>query len=66
MGRYLVFILVAGLTALSLFAAAFNSWFLIPFLLFSGFTILGIRDVVQPRHAILRNYPVIGHMRFRL
>ncbi|MEY2892147.1 MAG: hypothetical protein RJA98_2055 [Pseudomonadota bacterium] len=27
---------------------------------------LGLRDVRQPRHAVLRNYPVIGHLRFLL
>jgi glutamate synthase domain-containing protein 2 len=27
---------------------------------------LGLRDLVQTRHAILRNYPVIGHLRFLL
>jgi glutamate synthase domain-containing protein 2 len=27
---------------------------------------LAVRDVVQPRHAILRNYPVAGHLRFLL
>ena len=27
---------------------------------------LGVQDVRQTRHAILRNYPVIGHMRFLL
>jgi len=27
---------------------------------------LGARDMLQTRHAILRNYPVIGHMRFIL
>ncbi|RYX96901.1 MAG: FMN-binding glutamate synthase family protein [Comamonadaceae bacterium] len=27
---------------------------------------VGIHDLNQPRHAILRNYPVIGHMRFLL
>ncbi|MBP8306682.1 MAG: FMN-binding glutamate synthase family protein [Burkholderiaceae bacterium] len=25
---------------------------------------VGIRDLVQARHAILRNYPVLGHLRF--
>ena len=28
------------------------------------FLCLGIRDVTQTRHAILRNYPIIAHMRF--
>ena len=28
--------------------------------------VTGVRDMLQKRHAILRNYPVIGHMRFLL
>jgi glutamate synthase domain-containing protein 2 len=28
--------------------------------------VVGLRDVLQRRHAILRNYPVIGHLRFLL
>ena len=28
--------------------------------------LLGLRDTMQRRHAILRNYPVIGHLRFLL
>lgn len=27
-------------------------------------TILGIRDLLQKKHSILRNYPVIGHLRY--
>jgi len=27
-------------------------------------TLLGIRDVLQKKHTILRNYPVIGHIRY--
>ena len=27
---------------------------------------LGLRDMLQRRHAVLRNYPVIGHLRFLL
>jgi glutamate synthase domain-containing protein 2 len=26
--------------------------------------IVGIHDIIQTRHAILRNYPIIGHLRF--
>jgi hypothetical protein len=33
-------------------------------LLFAALVALGIRDLTQRRHAILRNYPVIGHLRF--
>jgi glutamate synthase domain-containing protein 2 len=35
------------------------------FALFFGLLVLlGIRDVLQEHHAILRNYPIIGHFRF--
>ena len=30
----------------------------------SRLVLLGVRDVRQSRHSILRNYPVIGHLRF--
>ena len=28
--------------------------------------LLGVHDVLQRRHSILRNYPVVGHLRFLL
>ena len=36
------------------------------FALFAAGTLVGARDGLQVRHAILRNYPVIGHLRFLL
>jgi glutamate synthase domain-containing protein 2 len=33
---------------------------------FASFAALGVRDVTQTRHAILRNYPIVAHMRFIL
>ncbi|HET7792257.1 MAG TPA: FMN-binding glutamate synthase family protein, partial [Rhizobacter sp.] len=35
-------------------------------LLFTLLVLLGVRDVIQTRHSVLRNYPVIGHVRFLL
>ena len=35
-------------------------------LLFLFLTALGWRDTLQTRHSVLRNYPVIGHLRFLL
>jgi glutamate synthase domain-containing protein 2 len=35
-------------------------------LLFLALTLLGVRDTQQTRHSVLRNYPVIGHLRFLL
>ncbi|MFG6467970.1 FMN-binding glutamate synthase family protein [Roseateles sp. BYS87W] len=34
--------------------------------LFLALTMLGLRDSMQEHHSILRNYPVIGHLRFLL
>ncbi|MES2414165.1 MAG: FMN-binding glutamate synthase family protein [Pseudomonadota bacterium] len=42
-------------------------WFaLVIFITCLALVALGIYDLQQDRHAILRNYPVIGHMRFLL
>ena len=37
-----------------------------PVFVFLFLVALGLRDVTQDRHAVLRNYPVIGHLRFLL
>jgi glutamate synthase domain-containing protein 2 len=34
------------------------------FLTSTALILVGIRDLIQTRHAILRNYPIIGHLRF--
>lgn len=36
------------------------------FLVFLALSLLGCYDLIQSRHAILRNYPVTGHLRFLL
>jgi glutamate synthase domain-containing protein 2 len=33
-------------------------------MIFAALSVLGVYDLLQTRHAITRNYPVIGHMRF--
>ena len=33
---------------------------------FAGLSLLGLRDLTQTRHAILRNYPISAHLRFLL
>jgi glutamate synthase domain-containing protein 2 len=37
---------------------------LAPLAVFGFFSALGLRDFFQPRHAILRNYPITAHLRF--
>ena len=62
--RYFVFWAVTALTVGLLVLAATHGlswgWALIPLVL----TVIGIHDMVQRRHAVLRNYPLIGHFRF--
>src|ERR1700674_2609331 len=38
----------------------------IPLLIFGALTLLGIRDLTQKSHAVLRNYPIAAHIRFLL
>ena len=65
--RYTIFFLIAVAAILSI-AAIFllSPWFAIAALVLVPLTALGVYDLWQPRHAILRNYPVIGHIRFLL
>ena len=39
-------------------------WFIVPLVLFGVLSAMGVYDVIQEKHSILRNYPVLGHMRF--
>ena len=41
-------------------------WSVLPAILSGLLVAVGVRDLLQKRHAVLRNYPVIGHMRFML
>lgn len=65
MTRFTTFAAVLFLMLLS-FALMFtwSGWFFLPFSGFAALSGMGIYDVLQTRHSILRNYPVLGHMRF--
>ncbi|WP_375311445.1 FMN-binding glutamate synthase family protein [Bradyrhizobium sp. A5] len=39
---------------------------LVPILIFAALTLLGVRDLLQKSHAVLRNYPISAHIRFLL
>lgn len=59
--RYLVWLLCgAGL----LLALWLHSWGL--GLILTALVLLGLHDVLQTRHSLLRNYPVAGHLRYLL
>ncbi len=62
--RYLTFIIVAFVFVLSLAIALLlhAGWWLV--LLSGGLTVVGVGDLTQTKRSILRNYPILGHMRF--
>ena len=65
--RYTVFALVAVLTLLSLLlAAAVSAWWLLACAVLVPLFLLGVHDITQRHHAITRNYPIAGHIRFLL
>ena len=68
--RYIVLTICAVVTALLLGLGIVDrkvfDLVLIPILIFGGLTLLGIRDLLQPNHAVLRNYPIAAHLRFLL
>jgi glutamate synthase domain-containing protein 2 len=64
--RYSVFIACVALSLLALYSViAFGEGWLF-LLIFGSLSVLGVRDVGQTKHAVIRNYPIIGHMRFLL
>ncbi|HEY6918763.1 MAG TPA: FMN-binding glutamate synthase family protein [Tabrizicola sp.] len=59
-------ILLVGAAALMLAHPA-QDWWLVPFgTLCLGSVLIGLHDLRQTRHAVLRNYPVAAHLRFLL
>ena len=68
--RFIVLTICAVVTALLVAEIIFDpEWFdflLIPILIFGGLSVLGVRDVMQKGHAVLRNYPISAHIRFLL
>jgi len=64
-GRYLAFalIVIAAVAALGL-AFAGSTWWLALALPCLALSMLGVYDILQKPHAIRRNYPIIGNLRF--
>ena len=52
--------------ALALSGAALHGLWVVLAVASGALTVVGIHDVTQKRHAILRNYPISAHMRFLL
>ena len=54
----------AGLAALAWNSPDARLYIAVPLAIFSFFAGLGVRDLLQTKHAILRNYPIAAHLRF--
>jgi glutamate synthase domain-containing protein 2 len=68
--RFIILTVCIAITAvLAGFALAHGDWLgplAVPIVVFGGLSLLGIRDLLQTRHAVLRNYPISAHLRFIL
>lgn len=64
MARFSVYAAALAGTVICLVLAIWNGWFLLGAAFFGWLSVLGTYDLIQTKHAILRNYPVLGHMRF--
>jgi glutamate synthase domain-containing protein 2 len=62
--RFFALIGAGALALLCLALAPWSGWFLVAAGVFAALAAVGVYDVIQTRHAILRNYPILGHMRF--
>src|SRR5882757_6687705 len=70
--RFIILTICAVVTALLITIGIFDhnpkAWevVLLPVIVFGALTLLGIRDLTQKSHAVLRNYPISAHIRFLL
>jgi len=64
--RFLAFFAIVLLWVLSALQLVVGQASFLWVLLLSALVIVGISDLQQSKHAILRNYPIIGHLRFLL
>ncbi len=63
-GRHTAFIVCLVFLGAGLILASLHPSGWVAVALFGGLCLLGVRDMLQTRHSILRAYPVIGHVRW--
>lgn len=62
--RFTVFYFFSGMLALTLAGSYFKDLSILCSIIPALFVALGLYDLNQRTHAILKNYPIIGHMRY--
>jgi glutamate synthase domain-containing protein 2 len=66
-GIYTLSLVATGLLATLVWYAPHKlPYVFVPLVGFAGLSLLGTRDLLQTKHAILRNYPISAHLRFLL
>jgi glutamate synthase domain-containing protein 2 len=58
--------MIAGTAAFVVLTVVHSAWWLLGAVPSGLLVLLGVYDYFQSRHSILRNYPIIGHLRFLL
>jgi glutamate synthase domain-containing protein 2 len=64
--RYTTFFMALGGLLFTLLVLLASGQGMLWFLLFAALSAIGVHDLLQQHHAVLRNYPILGHMRFLL
>ena len=64
--RYRPLLIVMIMSLVTLGVGFWHPWVFFVCLAFVALTAVGLHDISQRRHSILRNYPILGHMRFML
>ena len=64
LGRYTAFLLCIALAVLGVAMRPHHFWGIVLASVPVVLVVIGVRDLVQRHHAVLRNYPVIGHVRW--
>ncbi|MGQ4437398.1 FMN-binding glutamate synthase family protein, partial [Streptomyces sp. SAS_260] len=62
----IIAVVVAAALAGACVAVVVSPWWWLAAVPLAVLGVVGVWDLVQRRHSVLRNYPVIGHARFLL
>lgn len=64
MRKSFVFLSVLSVVVVALLAYSFSTAWLWSLIIIMPVILLGLRDMAQQKHSLLRNFPVLGHMRY--
>jgi len=62
--RFIPIAVTAALFALCFFGFETVPWLIAPGIVFGGLLLLGLYDLLQTRHTLWRNFPIIGRVRW--